>query len=85
MSGVQLDFVDLEQCINKLYNLSVFIGEFIVIGILVGLALSLSKMILNNLGKTGIKFITQTMGLLLGSLAIGFIADSLKLLLPGLS
>ena len=62
-----------------------FIGEFIVIGILVGLALSLSKMILNNLGKTGIKFITQTMGLLLGSLAIGFIADSLKLLLPGLS
>jgi len=52
---------------------------------LVGLALSLSKMILNNLGKTGIKFITQTMGLLLGSLAIGFIADSLKLLLPGLS
>ena len=63
----------------------VFIGEFIVIGTLVGLALSLSKMILNNLGKTGIKFITQTMGLLLGSLAIGFIADSLKLLLPGLS
>ena len=63
----------------------VFIGEFIVIGILVGSVLSLSKMILNNLGKTGIKFITQTMGLLLGSLAIGFIADSLKLLLPGLS
>ena len=63
----------------------VFIGEFIVIGILVGSILSLSKMILNNLGKTGIKFITQTMGLLLGSLAIGFIADSLKLLLPGLS
>jgi multiple antibiotic resistance protein len=63
----------------------VFIGEFIVIGILVGSILSLSKVILNNLGKTGIKFITQTMGLLLGSLAIGFIADSLKLLLPGLS
>jgi multiple antibiotic resistance protein len=63
----------------------VFIGEFIVIGILVGSILSLSKMILNSLGKTGIKFITQTMGLLLGSLAIGFIADSLKLLLPGLS
>ena len=63
----------------------VFIGEFIVIGILVGSILSLSKVILNNLGKTGIKFITQTMGLLLGSLAIGLIADALKLLLPGLS
>jgi len=63
----------------------IFIGEFILIGILVGLTLSLSKIILNNLGKTGVKFITQTMGLLLGSLAIGLITDALKLLLPGLS
>ena len=63
----------------------IFIGEFILIGILVGLTLGLSKIILNNLGKTGVKFITQTMGLLLGSLAIGLIADALKLLLPGLS
>jgi len=63
----------------------IFIGEFILIGILVGLTLSLAKNILNNLGKTGVKFITQTMGLLLGSLAIGLITDALKLLLPGLS
>ena len=63
----------------------VFIGEFVVIGLLVGLIFRLSKIILDNLGKTGIKFITQTMGLLLGSLAIGRIADALKLLLPGLS
>jgi len=63
----------------------VFIGEFVLIGILVGLTLGLAKIILNNLGKTGIKFITQTMGLLLGSLAIGLITDALKLLLPGLS
>ena len=63
----------------------IFIGEFILIGILVGVTLGLSKIILNNLGKTGVKFITQTMGLLLGSLAIGLITDALKLLLPGLS
>ena len=63
----------------------IFIGEFILIGILVGLTLGLSKIILNNLGKTGVKFITQTMGLLLGSLAIGVTADALKLLFPGLS
>ena len=63
----------------------IFIGEFILIGILVGLTLGLSKIILNNLGKAGVKFITQTMGLLLGSLAIGLITDALKLLLPGLS
>ena len=63
----------------------IFIGEFILIGLLVGLTLGLSKIILNSLGKTGVKFITQTMGLLLGSLAIGLITDALKLLLPGLS
>ena len=63
----------------------IFIGEFILIGILVGLTLGLSKIILNILGKTGVKFTTQTMGLLLGSLAIGLITDALKLLLPGLS
>ena len=63
----------------------IFIGEFVVIAVLVGLILRLLKIFLEKLGKTGIKFITQTMGLLLGSLAIGLIADALKLLLPGLS
>jgi len=63
----------------------IFIGEFVMIAVLVGLILRLSKIFLEKLGKTGIKFITQTMGLLLGSLAIGLIADALKLLLPGLS
>ena len=63
----------------------IFVGEFVVVGALDGLTLRLSKVLLENLGKTGIKFITQTMGLLLGSLAIGLIADALKQLLPGLS
>ena len=63
----------------------IFIGEFVVIGALIGVILKLSKIIQNTLGKAGIKFKTQTMGLLLGSLAIGLIADALKLLLPGLS
>jgi len=63
----------------------IFIGEFVVIGILIGITLKLSKIIMGTLGKTGIRFITQIMGLLLGSLAIGLIADALKSLLPGLS
>ena len=81
MSSVIIQSNDITAWQAKL----IFVGEFIVIGILVGLTLKLSKIILNNLGKTGIRFITQTMGLLLGSLAIGLIADALKLLLPGLS
>ena len=61
------------------------IAEFVLIGILIGISLKLANRILKFLGKTGIKFITQVMGLLLGSLAIGIIADALKVLLPGLS
>ncbi len=59
--------------------------EFVLIGILIWLTLTLSKLILNSLSKTGTKFIHQIMGLLLGSLAIGMIAEELKILLPGLS
>ena len=61
------------------------IAEFVLIGILIGISLKLANRILRFLGKAGIRFITQVMGLLLGSLAIGIIADALKILLPGLS
>lgn len=61
------------------------IVEFVLIGILIWVSLKLANRILIFLGKSGIKFITQVMGLLLGSLAIGIIADALKVLLPGLS
>ena len=59
--------------------------EFVLIGILIWISLKLANRILKILGKAGIKFITQVMGLLLGSLAIGIIAEALKVLLPGLS
>jgi multiple antibiotic resistance protein len=61
------------------------IAEFVLIGILIWISLKLANRISRFLGKGGIKFITQIMGLLLGSLAIGIIADELKVLLPGLS
>ena len=61
------------------------IVEFVLIGILIWISLKLAKRILKTLGKAGIKFVTQVMGLLLGSLAIGIIAEALKVLLPGLS
>jgi multiple antibiotic resistance protein len=61
------------------------ITEFFLIGILIWISLKLANRISRFLGKGGIKFITQIMGLLLGSMAIGMIADELKVLLPGLS
>ena len=81
MSSVIIQSHDITNWQVKL----IFMAEFIVIGILVGVTLRLAKIILNKLGKTGIRFITQTMGLLLGSLAIGVTAGALKLLFPGLS
>ena len=63
----------------------IILSEFILAGFLIWITLKLSKIIINSLSKTGIKFIHQIMGLLLGSLAICMIAEELKLLLPGLS
>ena len=63
----------------------IILSEFILAGFLIWITLKLSKIIINSLSKTGIKFIHQIMGLLLGSLAIGMIAEELKILLPGLS
>ena len=81
MSSVIIQSHDITNWQVKL----IFLAEFTVIGVLVGVTLRLAKIILDKLGKTGIRFITQTMGLLLGSLAIGVTADALKLLFPGLS
>ena len=63
----------------------IIIFEFILIGILIGITFKLADMIFRALGATGIKIMTQFMGLILGSLAIGLIAEELKVLLPGLS
>ncbi len=63
----------------------IILSEFILVGFLIWITLKLCKIILNSLSKTGIKFIHQIMGLLLGSLAIGINAEELKILLPGLS
>ncbi len=63
----------------------VFLIEFILIGILIWITLRLSNLILKNLSKSGKRLINQIMGLLLGSLAIGMVAEELKVLLPGLS
>jgi len=57
----------------------------ILLGIIVGIIFKASDIIVSFLGRTGIKIMTQFMGLILGSLAIGLIAKELKVLLPGLS
>lgn len=57
----------------------------ILLGGIIGIIFKISDIISKFLGRTGIKIMTQFMGLILGSLAIGLIAKELKVLLPGLS
>lgn len=57
----------------------------VLLGVLIGIIFKASDIIVGFLGRTGIKIMTQFMGLILGSLAIGLIAKELKVLLPGLS
>jgi multiple antibiotic resistance protein len=64
---------------------AVVILGLILLGTIVGIIFRISDVIVSFLGKTGIKIMTQFMGLILGSLAIGLIAKELKVLLPGLS
>ena len=59
--------------------------EFALIGVLIWVSLRLANRIFKIFGKRTIRLITQLMGLILGSMAIGLIADELKVLLPGLS
>ena len=61
------------------------IGEFVLVGLIIWVTFKLADLIFDVLGETGIKIMTQFMGLVLGSLAIGLITDELKVLLPGLS
>jgi multiple antibiotic resistance protein len=64
---------------------AVVILGLILVGIMIGVIFKVSDNIINFLGRTGIKIMTQLMGLILGSLAIALIAKELKVLLPGLS
>ena len=81
ISSVIIQSSEFTQWSAKLIS----IAEFVLIGILIWVSFKLANQISKLLGKAGIKFITQVMGILLGSLAIGIIADALKALLPGLS
>lgn len=59
--------------------------EFVFIGIIIGITFKIADLIFGFVGEMGIKIMSQFMGLILGSLAIGLIAEELKVLLPGLS
>ena len=83
-AAISLVIIQSDQIISWEIK-TIIICEFILIGILISITFKLADIIYRFLGETGIKIMTQFMGLILGSLAIGLIAEELKKLLPGLS
>jgi multiple antibiotic resistance protein len=52
---------------------------------LTGLLFSFAPTISKWLGESGIGVVTRVMGLILSSIAVGMLAEGLKVLLPGLA
>ncbi len=83
-AAISLVIIQADQIVGWDAKAVVMLG-LILLGIMVGIIFKASDFIINFLGKTGIKIMSQFMGLILGSLAIALIAKELKVLLPGLS
>lgn len=64
---------------------SLLLLEIWLIGGLVWLSLHLGEGLTRVLGNTGLNIATRVMGLLLAAIAVGFVSDGLKALLPGLA
>jgi multiple antibiotic resistance protein len=66
-------------------HLGVLVAEIWLVAGLVWLALHLGETVDRALGTTGLNIATRIMGLLLAAIAVGFVSQGLKALLPGLA
>ena len=66
-------------------DLLVLVLEVWLVSALVWLSLRLGNRVAQILGTTGINIATRIMGLILAAIAVGFITNGLKQLLPGLA
>ena len=66
-------------------DMVVLLGEIWLVAALVWIALLLGDRLLTILGQTGMNIASRIMGLLLAAIAVGFVTQGLKVLLPGLA
>ena len=66
-------------------DMVVLLGEIWLVAALVWIALLLGNRLLSILGQTGMNIASRIMGLLLAAIAVGFVTQGLKVLLPGLA
>ena len=70
---------------KKPMDYAAIIGSGVVIAILVWLTLQMAQPIARTLGRTGINIATRIMGLLVAAVAVEFIVDGLKAMIPALA
>ena len=66
-------------------DMIVLLGEIWLVAALVWVALLLGDRLMTILGQTGMNIASRIMGLLLAAIAVGFVTQGLKVLLPGLA
>lgn len=66
-------------------DMVVLLGEIWLVAALVWVALLLGDRLMTILGQTGMNIASRIMGLLLAAIAVGFVTQGLKVLLPGLA
>ena len=70
---------------RHLWELAVFVGYGLVIGLITFVALSASGRIARVIGRTGTNVMTRLMGLILAAMAVELLADGLTKLFPVLA
>ena len=70
---------------NHVSDYAALIGSGVVIAALVWLTLQLAQPIARFMGRTGINIATRIMGLLVAAVAVEFIVEGLKTMLPALA
>ena len=66
-------------------DMVVLLGEIWLVAALVWVALLMGDRLMTILGQTGMNIASRIMGLLLAAIAVGFVTQGLKVLLPGLA
>ena len=83
--GAMSTVIVLEGNSNHVSDYIALIGSGVVIAALVWLTLQMAQPIARFMGRTGINIATRIMGLLVAAVAVEFIVEGLKTMLPALA
>ena len=82
--AISLVIVDAHQAAGWLEKM-LFSVSCLLVGVVIWWVLRLAEPIGRRLGTSGLNIATRVMGLILAAMAVQFMADGLRMLLPGLA